>query len=257
MAVELKPVQPRAAIAALIERGKDLAPSFDWQEVYAETHAAMFTVAKSAGFDVLEDIYAALQKALADGGTYRDFARDLTPVLQAKGWWGRQPVTNPSTGLPETVQLGSPRRLELIFGANMRTAYAAGHWSNFETNRQARPYLRYVHLEGQLDPRPQHAAWHNTVLPIDDPWWNTHACPNGWNCHCTLQSLAERDFDSIPGLKFERPAEDLVPWFNKATGETRYIDKGIDPGWDTNPGKNGWKATLASIAQKPDPLGIR
>lgn len=257
MSISLKPVQPREAIDALITRGRQLAPSFNWQEVYAEAHSVAFTVAKSAGFDVLEDIYAALQKAISEGGTYQDFARDLTPVLQAKGWWGRKPVVNPNTGLPEIAQLGSPRRLDLIFGANMRTAYAAGHWHNFETNKATRPYLRYVHLEGQLDPRPEHHLWHNTVLPIDHPWWNTHACPNGWNCHCTLQSLSERDFASIPGLKFEPPPEHLLPWINKATGETRYIDAGIDPGWDTNPGKNGWKATLQAIGSKPDPIGIR
>jgi uncharacterized protein with gpF-like domain len=257
MAIDLKPVQPRVAIAALGARGAQLAPSFNWQEIYGELHGTMFTVAKSAGFDVLEDIFAALQAALANGLTYKQFADQLTPILQEKGWWGRKPVVNPSTGLPQLAQLGSPSRLQLILDANMRTAYAAGHWDNFQRNRQSRPYLRYVHLENQLDPRPEHHLWHNTTLPIDHPWWKTHFPPNGWHCHCTVQSLAEADLKTIPGLKFQPPAENLVPWTNKVTGETRLIDKGIDPGWDTNPGQTGFKSVLASLAAKPDPLGIR
>jgi uncharacterized protein with gpF-like domain len=28
--------------------------------------------------------------------------------------------------------------------------------------------------------RPMHAAWHNTVLPFDHPFWKTHYPPNGW-----------------------------------------------------------------------------
>jgi uncharacterized protein with gpF-like domain len=261
MPINLKPVQPRDAIAALIERGKQLEPSFDWQEIYADMHARAFTVAKSAGFDVLEDIFNALLKALDEGKTYRQFADELVPVLQSKGWWGRQIVSNPNTGLPASAQLGSPRRLQTIFDVNMRVSYAVGHWTSFERNKAARPFLRYVHLEGQENPRLQHAAWHNIVLPVDDPWWNTHACPNGWGCHCTLQSLAQRDIDMLlsqgVGLRFAAPAEHLVPWENKSTGETRYIDRGIDPGWDHNPGKDGWSQTLDRLAAKPDPLDIR
>lgn len=258
MPIDLKPVRPRDAIAALVARGQDLHPTFAWQEVYADLHAQMFTVAKSAGYDVLEDIFNALLAALEGGQTYRDFAANLTPLLQAKGWWGRDLATNPQTGVPEIVQLGSPRRLELIFGANMRVSYATGHWASFERNKAARPFIRYMHLAGQEHPRLQHQAWHNVCLPVDHPWWDTHACPNGWNCHCTLQSLSQRDVDRMRDqLSFEPPTVDLRPWENKATGEVRWIDAGIDPGWDHNPGKAGWQAIEQRLAAKPDPLGIR
>lgn len=258
MPIDLKPVQPRDAIAALLARGQELYPSFAWQEVYAELHGHMFTVAKSSGFDVLEDIYKALLEALEQGQTYSEFAQNLMPLLQAKGWWGRGLATNPQTGLQESVQLGSPRRLELIFAVNMRVSYAAGHWASFERNKQARPFLRYVHLVGQENPRLHHKAWHNVCLPVEHPWWDTHACPNGWNCHCTIQSLSQRDVDRMRDeLVFEPPPVDLRPWENETSGEVRMIDAGIDPGWDHNPGKAGWQATLARIAAKPDPLGIR
>jgi hypothetical protein len=232
-------------MVAFQSRGFQFPPSFAWQEIYAEEHARAFTVAKSAGFDILRDIYAALETSLKDGGTFRDFQRDLVPILQAKGWWGKQTVINPATGLPELAQLGSTRRLQLIFDANMRVSYAAGHWASFERNKAARPYLRYVHLEGQEHPRLHHQAWHNVCLPVDHPWWDTHATPNGWSCHCTTQSLSARDVEALRSvLKFDPPPEDLQPWTNKVTGETRMIDRGIDPGWDGNPGKAGWRSVL-------------
>ncbi|WDR00740.1 phage minor head protein [Devosia sp. J2-20] len=261
MAIDLKPVAPKAAIDALITRGMQLYPSFAWQEVYAEIHGTMFTVAKSAGFDILEEIFNGLLVALEDGQTYQDFARDLIPLLQVKGWWGRQAVTNPGTGLPEIAQLGSTRRLQLIFDVNMRVSYAAGHWASFQRNKAARPFLRYVHLVGQEHPRLHHQAWHNVCLLVDHPWWNTHFAPNGWNCHCTIQSLSQRDVDRLIAdgevLRFEAPAEQLREWTNKVTGEVRKIDTGIDPGWDHNPGKSGWGPTVERLGTKPDPLNIR
>lgn len=256
MAVDLKPVPPKDALAALFERGGRLDPSFAWQDVWQDTHASMFTVAKSAGFDILGDIYAALQKALAAGKTFQQFAAELTPLLQSKGWWGQQPAFDPLTGETRWSQLGSVRRLQTIFDVNMRVSYAAGHWASFERSKKARPFLRYVHLEAQEHPRPLHHLWHNTVLPVDHPWWNTHACPNGWNCHCTLQSLSQRDIDRLlregENLRFEPVPGTETKYVNKRTGEITTVPDGIDHGWAYNPGKAGFsmivKAAVAKMA---------
>lgn len=245
MPIRLEPLAPLDAIAGLEARGRVLHPSFHWQDLYAQDHSRAFTVAKSAGFDILGDIYAGLEQALKEGKTVRQFVDELTPLLQAKGWWGRQALQDPQTGIPMVAQLGSPRRLRLIFDVNMRVSYAAGHWASFERNKASRPFLRYVHLVGQEHPRLHHQAWHNVCLPVDHPWWNTHAAPNGWNCHCTIQSLSERDVEAMRSvLKFEPPASELQPWTNKVTGEVKHIPKGIDPGWDYNPGKAGSRAVL-------------
>lgn len=250
MAANLTPLPPREAIAALFARSQRLEPSFAWQDVWQDTHASMFTVAKSAGFDILTDIHGGLERALAEGKTFRQFASELTPLLQQKGWWGRQPAFDPETGETKLAQLGSVRRLTTIFDVNMRVSYAAGHWSSFEKNKAARPFLRYVHLEGQAHPRPLHALWHNTVLPIEHPWWNTHACPNGWNCHCTLQSLSQRDIDRLKRqgevLKFDPPPDAAISVINRRTGEVMEVPEGIDPGWAYNPGKAGFQALQAT-----------
>ena len=245
MAVELAPLPPRDAIAALEARGLRLDPSFAWQDVWQDAHRDMFTVAKSAGFDIMDEIFAAIETALAEGRTFRDFAAELTPLLQAKGWWGRQAVVDPQTGETVTAQLGSVRRLTTIFDVNMRVSYAAGHWANFERTKSARPFLRYVAIRDDRT-RPAHWARHNLVLPVDHPYWDTWAPPCGWNCRCTLQSLSARDVERLRAegeqLFFEPPADTFRDYVNKRTGEVSRVPDGIDPGWAYNPGKEGSRA---------------
>lgn len=243
MPADLTPLPPREGIAALFARGQRLDPTFSWLDVWQEIHASMFTVAKSAGFDILNDIHAALVKSLSEGVTFRDFAKDLTPVLQAKGWWGRQPAFDPETGETEWSQLGSTRRLRTIFDVNMRVSYAAGHWASFERNKASRPFLRYVAILDDVT-RPAHRARHNLVLPVDHPYWGMWAPPCGWNCRCTLQQLSQRDVDRLIAqgeqLFFEPPAGTFVSYVNKRTGEVSTVPDGIDPGWAYNPGKAGF-----------------
>ncbi|TFF20530.1 hypothetical protein E3C22_16610 [Jiella endophytica] len=263
MATELQALPFAEAIAALQRRGKLLKSQFAWQDDWQADHAAMFTVAKSTGFDILGDVFEGLSKAVAEGRTVAEFSKELRPLLEAKGWWGQQRVVDPLSGEETIAQLGSTRRLQFIFDVNMRVSYAARHWSSFERNKRARPYLRYVHLEGQEHPRLQHQAWHNIVLPVDHPWWNTHACPNGWGCHCTLQSLSQRDVDRLMAqgvpLKFAAPATTSRDWINKRTGEILKVPDGIDPGWAYNPGKAGRDAVVrdalsAKVAEAPEEL---
>lgn len=248
MAVELRAVPPADAIAAYEARRGKLTETFSWEELFAEEHAAQLTVAKSAGFDIMTDIDAAMMRALAEGGTLQQFSRGLVPALQAKGWWGRKAVTDPATGVAVMATLGTPRRLETIFNTNLRVSYAAGHWASFERNKVARPYLRYVCILDERT-RPAHRARHNLVLPVDHPYWDEWAPPCGWSCRCTLQSLSERDIRRLQAegevLKFEPPADTRRDYLNKRTGEVVSVPDGIDPGWAYNPGKAGWKALQA------------
>lgn len=58
-------------------------------------------------------------------------------------------------------------------------------WAQFEEQKSLYPNLRYVAvMDGRT--RDQHARWHNTILPIDDPWWDTHLPPNDWGCRCNV-----------------------------------------------------------------------
>lgn len=182
--------------------GKGLRLTGDWRELWQEQHAKAFTVARLAKLDVLKDIHDALNDALKNGTTERQFIKDMTPLLQKKGWWG--PAVDKQTGeVLETyddisgrpVEWGSPRRLKLIYRQNMQTAYMAGRYKQQQelanaTGPGARPYWQYIAVRDSRT-RPTHSALHGRVWRADDPIWTHLYPPNGWNCRCRVRALSE------------------------------------------------------------------
>jgi SPP1 gp7 family putative phage head morphogenesis protein len=216
-------------------RAKGYRFSFAWQDLLRDEHAKAFTVAKVMRADILEDLRAAVDKAIATGTTLAEFRRELTPLLQRKGWWGRQLLVDPQDGEEKRVQLGSPRRLETIYDTNLRTSYAAGRWGQIQDTKHARPYLRYVAV---LDSRtrPLHRLWNGTVLPVDHPFWRTHFPPNGWRCRCGVQQLNDRDLGRYGYQLSPDPKITYTTWTNPRSGAEERVPFGIDPGFDYNPG---------------------
>lgn len=227
-------LDPAEAIAFFRAKGWDIA--FDWRDVWAEENIRAFTVAKAMSRDLLEDIRGAVDTALAEGQTLQQFAKDLAPRLFAKGWWGKKLMTDPATGEQKVVQLGSPARLRTIYETNLRTSYMAGRWQRIERSKALFPFIRYVSvLDGRE--RPQHHAWHGTILPVDDPWWDTHFPPCGWGCRCDGQPINRRIMERR-NWKSEAPPEFAKRnYVNKRTGEVIRVEAGIDPGWGYNVGK--------------------
>ena len=209
-------------------------------------------MAKALQLDVLDDLREAVERALSEGRTFRQFSRDLTPILQKKGWWGSKERIDPGDpkGRPRRVRLGSPRRLRTIYRSNLRAARAAGQWQRIQRTRDTHPYLLYE-LGPSEQHRPQHVAWAGTILPADDPWWQTHMPPNGWGCKCRVRQISRREAERLGGVT-ERPPEDLVEWTNKRTGVTQQVDRGLDPAWAGNPGVDREKVLLDSLAGKID-----
>lgn len=236
------------AVEALRRRGTNLFPSEHWAGVWQEQHQCGFTVARSAGFDILKDIHAALMDAMQNGTTFHDFRRSLVPVLQKKGWWGKTTVVDPETGEARPVQLGSIRRLQTIFDVNMRVSFAQGRWEQQKELADEFPYLRY---EGVLDSRirPLHRSWHGVILPLVHPWWKTHYPPNGWRCRCDAVAVSDDDLERNGWTLSEEPDDGApVTWINPATGEVLEVPAGIDPGWAYNPGDTDRAAHLAKLA---------
>ena len=236
---EILTVPPVEAIAHFKAKGFHV--GFDWRDTAAAEHLRSFTVAKAMRLDILEDIRGAVDSALAKGETFRQFRARLEPTLKAKGWWGRKQMLDPKTGKMREVQLGSPRRLRIIFDTNLRMSYARGRWERIERVAEERPWLRYVAVLDERT-RADHSAWHGTVLRWDDPFWNSHYPPNGWRCRCLVQQLSDDDlaafgFDPSPGPP---PGSQVTrPWTNKRTGKLHHIPTGIDPGFAHNVGKLG------------------
>jgi len=232
--VGIRPLAPAETIRFFESKGYKV--GFAWQDVWQEEHARAFTVAKAMRLDILEDIRREVDAAIRDGTTLATFQKNLEPTLRKKGWWGKRHVVDPDTGEQVLAQLGSRRRLRVIYDTNLRTAHAAGRWARIQRTAERRPFLKYsAVLDGRT--RHQHRQWHDTVLPHDHAFWTSHAPPNGWNCRCRLIQLGQRDLDRM-GLKVSRaPAIQRRNWINGRTGEVIKQPVGIDPGFAYNAGQ--------------------
>jgi hypothetical protein len=217
--------------------GKPAAKSFDWRDWAPEDHAQAFTVAKSTGYDIIDDIRAAMADAIANRIPEREFIANLMPTLQAKGWWGKAMGVDPATGEERVVQLGSPRRLRTIYWANVRTAHAAGEWERTQRTKRFLPYLIYLRSMAEKK-REEHLRYVGLIAPVDDPIWRRLYPPNGWGCQCGVRQISRTQAEGY-GWREGQPTPEIVerPWRNKRTGETVMLPEGVDPGWDTNPGE--------------------
>lgn len=237
--IDLVPLPPQDAIDYFQQKG--FAIGFDYRDVWQAQHQAAFTVAKVTQLDLLQDIRAAVDAAIKDGTTLQQFQKALVPILQAKGWWGRQPMTDPLTGETKEVQLGSPRRLKTIYDTNLRTAHAEGQWQRIQASKGAFPFLLYDGNNSE-NPNLEHRAWDGMVLPVDDPFWQSHLPIKKWGCKCrvipmTASQMKRRGLQV--GVSPEVPTQ---PYVNARTGEVQQIPDGVHPAFHYPPG--GRRASL-------------
>ncbi len=215
-------------------RGKLSIETSRWNDLWQGQHARAFTVAGATREGLLTDIRQAVDKAISKGTTLAEFRRDFASICERTGW---------------SPKGGQAWRAQVIYDTNLSTAYAAGHYKAMTDPdvREARPYWRYVRSSSE-HPRLAHLAWAGTVLPWDDPWWDTHYPPNGWGCKCGVASCSESELarltveekDGQSPIKTEAPPESTFDWTDRRTGEVRQVPKGIDPGWAYNPGQAAW-----------------
>lgn len=238
---------PEEAIEYFKKKGYTF--SWDWYDTWQEAHAKAFTVAKAMRMDILQDIRDMVQKALDEGIAFQQFKKELEPKLRAKGWWGKKPIVD-ETGATE-VQLGSPHRLRTIYETNLQTAYMAGRYKEFMDNVDDRPYWQYVAVMDSRT-RPAHAALNGKVFRYDDPFWDTHYPPLGFNCRCRVRALSADNLKDR-GLTVES-SKGKITWqdalVSKKTGELQPVAVYHDPltgekiatdvGWSYNPGKAAW-----------------
>ena len=165
--------------------------SFSHYDVWFSEHAKSFTVAKMMDHDLLNDVQACLSAAIEQGWGFEKFKSEIKPYLMKQGWWGQSVMIDPMDGEAKIVQLGSNRRLKLIFDTNRNTAAAVGYRMRIEQNKKLFPYLKYMPSKS-IDPREVHKAFYGLILPVDHPFWDTHFPPNGYNCKCTVKQLTRR-----------------------------------------------------------------
>ncbi len=228
-------------------KSKGLVLTWDWNDLWQEAHSKAFTIAKVMRMDILQDIKGKLDKALENGTTLQDFRKNLEPTLKAKGWWGYKFVSK-EDGTLERVLEGSPWRLKTIFQTNMQNALSAGKYKEQMELKDERPYWQYVAVMDSRT-RPAHRLLNGKVFRYDDPFWETHYPPLGFNCRCRVRALSE-DEVKARGLKIES-AQGKIKWVdqvvNKKTGVIEKVavfkddetGKSIptDAGFSYNPGE--------------------
>lgn len=222
------------AIAYLAQKVN--ATSTHWTDVWQRANALAFTVAGAATEALVQDFRTEVTKALEQGTTLADFRKSFDAIVKKHGWQ--------HTGTPGW-------RASIIYETNLSMAYSAGRYAQAtepETLAQY-PYWQYVH-SGALHPRLQHLSWDGLVLRADDPWWSAHYPPNGWRCGCHVRVLSARDLGrqgrSGPD---QAPPTETYTWVNPKTGEAKQATRGIDPGFDYNPGQV-WQATPVTLPPK-------
>ncbi|WP_175857048.1 phage minor head protein [Burkholderia anthina] len=241
-------LQPEKAIAYFESKGYKI--GFRWQDVAAETHARAFTVAGVMKTDVLQDIRQALDTSLRKGTTFDEFKRQISPVLERKGWLGKGMIVDQDTGEIEGKRL-TPRRLETIFQTNMQSAYMAGRYATQLEQVGTHPYWEYVAI---LDSRtrPAHRALAGSVYRYDDPFWQTFYPPNGYRCRCRVRTRTQGYVDrndvavrSSAGQleEVEQPVgrdgqtQPAIAYKDPVTGRKLLPD----PGFGSNPGAQWMK----------------
>lgn len=136
-----------------------------------------FWVAGVADADLVQDVFDAVDDAVANGTAFEDFADAVGADLEAA--WGE-----------------GGGSLETVFRTNVLGAYNAGRADVFNDPdvRNARPYWRFDAIDDdRTDEDCQDAD--GTVLEADDPWWQTHQPPLHPNCRCTFVALTPDEAD--------------------------------------------------------------
>ncbi len=216
---------PKEAIKYLQNKGYKL--SFDYYEVKKQAHDRAFTVAKVTRLDLLHDMFTSIEEAMQNGTGFKEWQKNIKPTLQQKGWWGEQEITNPKTGEVKTINVDS-RRLRNIYKTNMRVAYAKARYQE-QMKLPLSKYFQYISalLENTRD---EHEALHNTVLPREDIFWDTHYPPNGWGCVCKIRAVSKKWIEKR-GLKISKEAPASV----------------ASKDWDYNVGKTSKLGSLSKI----------
>lgn len=152
--------------------GKVDMPTQSWLDLLGAGHDRAFVVAGAMKADLLADLHAAVLKAIEQGTTLDTFRKDFNSIVAKRGWTGWTGEDTPG---------GRAWRQEIIYGTNMRTSYQAGRHAQAVAIAHRRPYWRWRHADTVAHPRPLHVAWDGKILRYDNPWWQAHWPPAGWN----------------------------------------------------------------------------
>lgn len=205
-----------------------LVPTQRWDDLTGAAHDDAFMVAGATKADLLSDLAAAVDKAIAEGRGVEEFRRDFRDIVRRNGWTGW-------TG--EGSNAGEAWRVKTILRTNAYTSYSAGRHAQLLDGDFA--YWVYRHGDS-AQPRPMHVTFNGLALPPSHAFWIKYYPPSDWGCSCYVlgartEAMVRRlggDLSKTLPAGWDRP--------DPKTGEP----KGIGRGWGYAPG-----ASVAPIVQ--------
>jgi len=186
-----------------------------------------FTVSRLARADMLQEIFEAIEKAMAEGVSFAAWKKAGAPIWEENGWTGIRAW-----------------RVDNIFRTNIQTAYNVGRYKQQQAVTKARPYWQYSAVNDSRT-RPTHRALHGRVYRHDSPFWDTFYPPNGFRCRCKVKTLSERQvrdrgLDVMEGNGLGELIEPIGP-----TGPLPARPLMPDRGFEGNPGKEAWSPNMS------------
>lgn len=117
--------------------------------------------------------------------------------------------------------------LETEFNTSISQSQSAAQWQEIQAQKEALPLLQYQTASDERV-RDEHAAWDNIIRPVDDPFWDTHNVPNGYNCRCQIIQLSSGKVSSLKGVP-----KNSATLFSDNVGKTAQVFK--EEGKDKHP----------------------
>ena len=173
-----------------------------------EAKVKAFMLAGEQNLQLIERVKKRLEKALAEGTTFRDFKKEVGTLFDNLG------ITPINT-----------YHLETVFRTNVQTAYQVGRYKQMTHPdvAAARPYWQYNAVD-DAGSRPEHLAQNGKVYPADHSFWDEWYPPNGFNCRCTVTTLSpeeveEENLEVIDAMPILHPDRGFVGNPGKDAGE--------------------------------------
>lgn len=213
----------------------NLVPTQFWDDMLREAHDDGFMVAGAAKADLLSDLAAAVDAAIAEGQGIETFRKNFRAIVAKHGWTG---------WAGEGSVKGEAWRVGVIYRTNMFTSYSAGRLAQLRAGNFK--YWVYRH-GGSLEPRPHHLSWDGVALPPDHPFWATHYPPSDWGCSCYVNGASSDAMVRRLGGDLSKRLPDNWQTRDRRTG----APIGIGKGWDYAPGATV-SDTVNAIARKAD-----
>jgi len=171
------------AVRALAGR-EDILPKKAFVALTEAARARAWTMARVTDLRVLKDMQRAVERAVAEGQSYREFVGSIIDTMRRRGWTGPEPWHG-----------------KLVFEQNLGMAYSAGRWQ--QARRAGAEYWRFLPSKSK-NPRPEHEQYYGRIYPLG----GGPMPPLDFGCKCDWEPVYA---DELEGQMVERGNGPQIP----------------------------------------------